>query len=110
MTTVLLTGSSGRVGRRLAARVERLGGNIRPFDLADGCDLRDEEAVLAAAEGCDAIIHAGAIPHDSAGSPADIVATNVLGTWHVLLAAQRCSAQSVVSFSSVQVFGFSEGE
>lgn len=54
--------------------------------------------------------HAGAIAHDSAGSPADIVATNLMGTWHVLLAAERHAVARVVYFSSAQVFGFAEGE
>jgi nucleoside-diphosphate-sugar epimerase len=44
------------------------------------------------------------------GSPADIVATNVLGTWHVLAAAEQCGVSRVVYFSSAQVFGFAEGE
>jgi UDP-glucose 4-epimerase len=56
------------------------------------------------------IVHAGAIAHDSAGTPADIVSTNVLGTWHVLLAAERWRVSRVIYFSSAQVFGFAEGE
>jgi len=42
-------------------------------------------------QGCEAVVHAGAIAHDSAGTPAEIVATNVLGTWHVLQAAKTHS-------------------
>jgi nucleoside-diphosphate-sugar epimerase len=83
---------------------------VRPFDLAEGCDLRDEGAVRDAVRGCDAVVHAGAIAHDTAGTPAGIVATNVLGTWHVLLAAETHGAARVVYFSSAQVFGFAEGE
>ena len=60
--------------------------------------------------GCQAVVHAGAIAHDRAGTPAEIVATNVLGTWHVLQAAESCSVSGVVYFSSAQVFGFAEGE
>ena len=37
---------------------------------------------------CSAIVHLAAIPHDDAGTPEAIMATNVLGTWHVLLAAK----------------------
>ena len=108
--TVLLTGSAGSIGRVVAARLEREGWTVRPFDLATGDDLRDEHAVRAAAVGCDAIVHAGAIPHDSLGSAADIMATNVLGTWHVLLAAEQSGVERVVAFSSLQVFGFFDGE
>jgi nucleoside-diphosphate-sugar epimerase len=108
--TVLVTGSSGLVGRPLVDRLRAEQWRVRGFDLKRGDDLRDEWAVLDAARGCDAIVHAAAIPHDSAGSPNDIVATNVLGTWHVLQAAEQVGAQRVVVFSSVQVFGFADGE
>jgi len=110
MRSVLVTGSSGRVGSRLLTSLERGGWDVHPFDLATGGDLRDEASVVTASAGCDVIVHAGAIPHDSAGTPADIVATNLLGTWHVLLAAEQHAVSSVVCFSSVQVFGFTEGE
>ncbi len=38
------------------------------------------------------------------------MAVNVLGTWHVLLAAEAASAGRVVYFSSGQVFGLADGE
>ena len=38
------------------------------------------------------------------------MAVNVLGTWHVLLAAEAAGARRVVYFSSMQVFGLAEGE
>jgi UDP-glucose 4-epimerase len=84
--------------------------NVRQFDLTDGHDLRDPRAVLEAMHGCTAVVHAGALAHDSAGSPVDIVATNVLGTWHVLVAAEQRGLSRVVYFSSAQVFGCAEGE
>jgi UDP-glucose 4-epimerase len=110
MSTALITGAHGQVGRRTVARLEQAGWDARGFDLKFGDDVRDLEAVLDAAEGCEVIVHAGAIAHDSAGTPADIVATNVLGTWHVLLAAERWRVSRVIYFSSAQVFGFAEGE
>ena len=66
--------------------------------------------VLAAAQGCDTIVHAGAIAHDTGGTAAEILATNLLGTWHVLLAAERSGIDRVVYFSSGQVFGCADGE
>lgn len=53
---------------------------------------------------------AAALAHDTAGRPEDIMAVNVLGTWHVLLAAEEAGAGRVVYFSSGQVFGLAEGE
>jgi len=38
------------------------------------------------------------------------MAVNVLGTWHVLLAAQAAGVSQVLHFSSAQVFGTAEGE
>jgi len=38
------------------------------------------------------------------------MAVNVLGTWHVLLAAEAAGAGRVIVFSSAQVFGIAEGE
>src|SRR5690242_581696 len=38
------------------------------------------------------------------------MAVNVLGTWHVLLAAEAAGVGRVVHFSSGQVFGIAEGE
>jgi UDP-glucose 4-epimerase len=55
-------------------------------------------------------VHLGALAHDTAGSPEDIMAVNVLGTWHVLLAAEAVGIGRVVHFSSVQVFGIAGGE
>ncbi|HXW46800.1 MAG TPA: NAD(P)-dependent oxidoreductase [Streptosporangiaceae bacterium] len=110
MTRVLLTGSSGGVGRATQPALADAGWDVRPFDLVGGQDLRDPQAVLEAMRGCAAVVHAGALAHDTAGSPADIVATNLLGTWHVLTAAEQCGISRVVYFSSAQVFGFAEGE
>lgn len=110
MARVLLTGSSGGVGRAARPVLEAAGWAVEPFDLADGQDLRDEAAVLRAMTGCEAVVHAGALAHDCAGTPAEIVATNLLGTWHVLQAAEACPVSRVVYFSSAQVFGFADGE
>jgi len=60
--------------------------------------------------GCAAVVHLAALAHDSAGGPEQIMAVNVLGTWHVLLAAEAAGAGRVICFSSAQVFGIAEGE
>jgi len=110
MQRVLVTGSRGQVGRAATERLEAAGWSVRGFDLAEGDDLRDAASVHGAARGCDAIVHAGAIAHDSAGTPDEIIATNVLGTWHVLSSGERHGVGRVVYLSSAQVFGFADGE
>jgi UDP-glucose 4-epimerase len=107
---ILVTGHRGYVGRPVTDHLQRLGHDVVGFDRADGDDLLDLVAVRRAADGCAAIVHLGALAHDTAGSPEDIMAINVLGTWHVLLAAEAAGVGRVVHFSSVQVFGTAEAE
>ena len=106
----MVTGSSGTVGRAVVPALQAEGWTVTTFGLSNGDDLREEVAVARAAHGCRAVVHAGAIAHDSRGTPAAIMATNVLGTWHVLLAAEGMGVERVVHFSSAQVFGFAEVE
>lgn len=107
---ILVTGHRGGIGGPVVSHLECLGHDVAGFDLADGDDLLDFAAVRRAADGCEAIVHLGALPNDTAGSPERIMAVNVLGTWHVLLAAEAAAAGRVVHFSSVQVLGTSAGE
>jgi UDP-glucose 4-epimerase len=80
------------------------------FDRTDGMDLLDLVQVRRAAVGCAAVVHLAALAHDTAGSPEQIMAVNVLGTWHVLLAAEATGMKRVIHFSSAQVFGIAEAE
>jgi len=98
------------VGAPVVAHLKHLGHDVVGYDRLDGDDLLDSAAVRRAADGCAAVVHAAALAHDSAGSPEDIMAVNVLGTWHVLLAAEAAGARRVVYFSSGQVLGLAEGE
>jgi len=107
---VLVTGDCGKVGVLVADQLQQRGYAVVGFDLADGSDLLDLAAVIRAARGADAIVHLGALAHDSAGSPERIMAVNVLGTWHVLLAAEAVGARKVIHFSSGQALGIAEGE
>jgi len=107
---ILVTGQRGNVGGPVAGHLERLGHDVAGFDLADGADLLNLAQVKHAAAGCAAIVHLAALAHDTAGSPEQIMAVNVLGTWHVLLAAEAAGVSRVIHFSSAQVFGIAEGE
>jgi UDP-glucose 4-epimerase len=107
---ILVTGHRGNVGAPVAAHLARLGHEVAGFDRVEGADLLDLAEVRRAAAGCAAIVHLGALAHDTAGSPEQIMAVNVLGTWHVLLAAETAGVTRVIHFSSAQVFGTADGE
>ena len=106
---ILVTGHRGNLGVPIARHLDHLGHDVVGFDRVDGQDLLDL-VVNRAAVGCAAIVHLGALAHDTAGSQEQIMAVNVLGTWHVLLAAETAGAARVIHFSSAQVFGIAEGE
>jgi hypothetical protein len=107
---ILVTGHRGHIGGPVTDLLNQQGHEVTGFDLADGMDLLDLPAVRDAAARCQAIVHLGALANDSAGRPEQIMAVNVLGTWHVLLAAEAAGVTRVVYFSSAQVFGTAEGE
>jgi UDP-glucose 4-epimerase len=107
---ILITGHRGNVGAPVAQQLAGLGHEIVGFDRADGDDLLDLGQVERAAAGCAAIVHLGALAHDTAGTPEQIMAVNVLGTWHTLLAAEATGAGRVIHFSSAQALGIAEGE
>jgi UDP-glucose 4-epimerase len=106
--TVLVTGHRGRLGAATAHSLEVGGYEVRGFDLADGGDVRDSEAVRRAAEGASAIVHIAGIAGDRLAAPSDIMAVNVLGTWNVLLAAEAAGIGRVVYFSSGKALGMLE--
>jgi nucleoside-diphosphate-sugar epimerase len=103
-------GIGGNAGVRVAAQLERLGHDVVGFDRVDGMDLLDLAEVRRAAADCVAVVHLGALPHDTAGEPEQIMAVSVLGTWHVLLAAEAAGMRRVIHFFSAQVFGIADGE
>lgn len=113
---ILVTGGRGRIGTRTVLRLIGLGHDVVSADTADmtgvdavpreiELDIRDLEAVTAAAQGCDAIVHTGAIPGDREGQMPLVLATNVDGTLNVLLAAADLGINRIVNFSSINAIG-----
>jgi nucleoside-diphosphate-sugar epimerase len=118
----LVTGAAGFIGSHLSRRLIREGHEVVGFDdLSDGsldnlsdvrevrfveADLRDEDAVRKAAQGCSVIFHQGAmrsVPR-SIAQPERTTDVNVRGTLNVLLAARE-EAAGVVFASSSSVYG-----
>jgi nucleoside-diphosphate-sugar epimerase len=109
-----VTGSAGRIGREQVRVLREAGYDLRTFDRqARGKDedwehisgdLRDIYTVRRAVEDMEAVVHLGAIPHDT-GNDEEVLSINVQGTWNVLLACAEAGVARVVYFSSVNALG-----
>jgi nucleoside-diphosphate-sugar epimerase len=115
---ILVTGATGFLGHTLVpvllARGHRVRALVRPtsqwgfladlgVELAWG-DTRDLHAVMAAAQGCDAIVH-GAGHFRLWGRRQDFHSTNVQGTHNVLEAALRAGVERFIHISTIAVVG-----
>jgi 2-alkyl-3-oxoalkanoate reductase len=113
---ILITGGTGFVGSHTAAlllqqghRVRLLGRTFSQVEhlLAAGAeaakvDLRDQKAVVAACEGCQAVVHAGALSAPW-GKRLAFEATNVGGTLNVLKGCREHGVGRLVYLSSPAV-------
>jgi dTDP-glucose 4,6-dehydratase len=128
-TKILITGAGGFIGSHLCELALAQGAEVRAFvhynsrndwgmledldqrqlreiEIVAG-DLRDAEAVRRAVRGCRVVFHLGAligIPY-SYVNPADVVATNVLGSLHVLQASVEAEVARLVQVSTSEVYG-----
>ncbi len=108
--SVLVTGSSGRIGRAAVAELLRRGHAVRGFDLTPNpglrdCvigDLSDRAALDRAMENVACVIHLAATP-DDADFLASLLPNNVTGLFHVMEAARCAGVWRVVLASSGQV-------
>jgi nucleoside-diphosphate-sugar epimerase len=109
---VLVTGGGGFLGSAICAQLAATGHGVRAFHRSRSAaannvewrkgDIVDRDAVVAAAEGVDAIVHsAGKV--GAWGAPAEYHATNVHGTENVLAACARHGIRKLVFTSSPSV-------
>jgi uronate dehydrogenase len=108
--SVLVTGSSGRIGRAVVAELQRRGHTVRGFDrsptpgLADGVagDLTDRAAIDRAMIGIECLIHLAATPDDD-DFLAQLLPNNITGLYHVMESARLAGVKRIVLASSGQV-------
>lgn len=109
MSTVLLTGAAGSIGRALTERLPGHGWAVRGFDrvaVPGGVvgDITDPAALDAAATGVDAIVHLAGQPTEA---PWPVIReANVEGSVQLFEAARRAGIRRVVSASSNHAVGF----
>ncbi len=97
---VLVTGSSGYVGRQLCARLEADGHQVMPFSRATGGDVRDRDAVFAAVREAEAVCHLVAILD---GTDEQFQAINADGARNVVEAAQAAGGRRLLHMSAAGV-------
>jgi len=123
---IFATGTTGFLGsvvaERLRARgdtVVQLGRDPAKADLLKKTgrdvvvgDLADPDALKRGCDGCDAVVHAGAIYEVGISAPrrVDMYEANVNGTERVLAAALAVGVPKVVHVSSIVVFGNTNGK
>jgi nucleoside-diphosphate-sugar epimerase len=110
---ILLTGSSGWLGRFLAPRLRQLGHQVTGLDVAQGADtdvrgsVTDKALIerLFGERGIEAVIHGGALHKpDIERYPAqDFVAVNVNGTLNLLEAAAKAGHDRFVFTSTTSL-------
>lgn len=107
---MLLTGDRGLVGRRLRRSLQRLGWRVIGFDLRDGRDVTDSDALRKAAAQARVTVHCAVLQLGRSDSLAEMMRVNAEGTENVLRAAEEAGHSRVIAFSSVHVFGVFDGE
>jgi dihydroflavonol-4-reductase len=118
----LVTGASGFIGGAVARALLRKGARVRVLlrpgtapnlpdpgevEIARG-DLRDAQAVSAAARGCDAVFHAGAL-YSFTAPESEVLAVNVGGTRNVVAAVRSTGARLIYTSSIATVGGMHDG-
>ncbi|UYZ63675.1 NAD-dependent epimerase/dehydratase family protein [Hymenobacter weizhouensis] len=111
---VLVTGSSGRLGREIVVLLRARGYACRGADLVPApttdclLDIRDADAVLLATAGAQAIIHTAALhgrQYELGVPRLDFVRTNIEGTLHLLNACVRHGIRKFLYTSTTSIYG-----
>jgi len=111
----LVTGSAGFIGTHVSRALSGEGFEVTGYDLVESSepgintiigDLLDTEAMTAAVQGHDVVIHIGAIGdvYLAATNPELAAAVNVTGSTNIALAAEAAGAR-VVYASTWEVYG-----
>ena len=117
---VLVTGAFGRVGSAAVGCLQSRGhtvvatDRVSPvFDASEPgapayiqADLTDAGAADHLVAGCDAVVHAAAIPEPRQNVPHDVFANNLMGVFNVVEACVRFGVRRLVNVSSETVPGF----
>jgi nucleoside-diphosphate-sugar epimerase len=117
MTAVVVTGSSGLLGRHVVSAMKRAGHEVRGVDLAPAgnqspevpflsADLTDPGQAFQSLAGAEAVVHAAAIPRPVGRTASEVFRTNVLAAHNVAEASLMHGVARIVNASSFSVLGW----
>jgi UDP-glucose 4-epimerase len=104
---VLITGNRGFVGRTTEQVLVSAGIETVGYDIAEGFDILDADALAQRAKGCHAILHLAAVEDKDSTKT---IRTNLVGTLNVLRACDGSDVKKVIFLSSVDALGVFQGE
>jgi len=112
---VLVTGSSGKLGRELVEQLRTGGHEVKGLDVRDSpttthcLDIRDHGSLREAFEGVNAVVHIAALHAPSVGvrRREEFIETNVYATLGLLEMAVAAKVRRFVYTSTTSVYGFS---
>ena len=116
MTQVVVTGSSGLLGRHVATALVEAGHTVLGIDTApppDGsawrhimADLTRIGDALQLVRDCDVVVHGAAIPRPTGHAAEEVFRVNVTAAYNVVEAAVQNGAARIVYASSMSVLGY----
>jgi dihydroflavonol-4-reductase len=123
MTTALVTGGTGFLGRAIVERLVANGDPVRALARSDASakalaelgaepvrgDVLDLDALASAMEGCDLVYHAAGANAFCVRDPSPMFEVNVEGSRTVVRAAARAGVRRVVYTSSAATLGEASG-
>ena len=114
MSVVVITGAAGLVGSMLRPRLARPGRTLRVLDIAPltagpeeeaiQASVTDMDAMTAACQGADAVIHLAGLPGEAPWPR--ILELNINGSYVTFEAARRAGTPRVIFASSNHAVGF----
>jgi len=108
---ILLTGSSGAIGKAVAPALIAAGHHVRGFDMTKSPsiedmhigNLTDMQAIDKAMDSMDTLIHLGAESNDC-DFMTRLVPANIIGVYNVMDSAKRHNLRRIILASSMQVY------
>ncbi len=105
---ILVTGSSGFVGKELVKELVRLGHEVEGFDASSGQDILDLGQLKKAVRGKQAVFHLAALLDET--KPKEMIEINVKGTDNVVEASAKEGVEQLVYLSTAGVHALAKGK